>query len=336
MKKKYISLITVLLIIANFIGCQKKTVDELPPCISDVLSSYGITKTNILTLGDYSELHYRINEPMISDGDVEQYISQILESYAEIIGVNDRAVVEKGDVVFVDYVVYSEGKIVKYIESDILKVGAGKYNVPFEEALIGATVGESFSVELPTNQDKKQMTLYNITVKSINVYEKCTLDETFVFNHFGLNSIDEFYEYCYEQLRQQRLSDLKHDMEDLLFKNLIAICSFEIDKNEIANYSITYVKSYESIAEIYNMDLEEYAQSQMGMTMDAFYDYCYSIGEFEIKKYLLVGAIANDLNYGVSSEEYEARLTQLGESNSDKSYVEYLVLKEKVINYFFG
>ena len=70
--------------------------------------------------------------------------------------------------------------------------------------------------------------------------------------------------------------------------------------------------------------------------MDAFYDYCYSIGEFEIKKYLLVGAIANDLNYGVSSEEYEARLTQLGESNSDKSYVEYLVLKEKVINYFFG
>lgn len=94
--------------------------------------------------------------------------------------------------------------------------------------------------------------------------------------------------------------------------SIFEVCEFEIDQYEIAAYSTYLVGEYKKIAYVYDMELNSYVTNILGQDINSFYQYCYEYGEYEIKRYLVIGAIFNDMGFVINDDEYKEMCRAVG------------------------
>ncbi len=283
-------------------SCMQKTSINIPQEICTILEENDIYDARIVHLGNYDKCVLDNLEITVNEEDVSEYMDILLESFTERIPITDRTIVKKDDVVYVSYTVYQNGDVIHYVDSDVLVVGSNYYNKEFEEALIGRKIGEPFIVEIPV-MDNTDFS-FNIVIKSINSIKKYELSEEFVQEKMGMETIEEFYEFCYNKVYRDKQQQQKQIAEQKLWESIFELCEYSLDKEEIAAYSLYLIEGKEKIAYAYNLTLEEYIKDILQKQESAFYEEQYEYGEYEIKKYLTVGAIYQDLNLSISDEEY--------------------------------
>jgi len=128
-----------------------------------------------------------------------------------------------------------------------------------------------------------------------------------------------------------------------LFEEVIANSVFSLDEYEIAQYSTYLISEQEKYASVYELDLNSYITQMLNMTVEEFYEKYYDYGEYEIKKFLIVGAIFNDLNYIIDDEEYliacekmQYNYTDAKNDNYIDALINYHIMEEKVIDFFLN
>lgn len=228
-----------------------------------------------------------------------------VESYAEIIPITDRESVQKGDVIYLSYMVYKDGRLINYVQSDNMVVGTGNYDIQLEEELIGRKVRTPFWVSIiPQNSDKEDSYDFNITIESINYFQTYELDDEFVKNNFGLANVDEFYHKCKCDLLSEKNKHNKENAEKELLNQIADNSSIYVNRDELLQYSLTIVEDYEQLADIHNMGLEDYVKGVLGLNdIDSFYDMCYKEAEQEIKRYIVIGAIFEEQEWEVTETD---------------------------------
>ena len=181
----------------------------------------------------------------------------------------------------------------------------------------------------------------SITIESINYFKTYELENDFVQKKMGLNSVEEYYEKCKEDLKKEKIREEKENIKRKLWENIGNECEFSFDMEEIAQYSLKYAEIQKQMADIYEMDLDTYVQNVLEKSKDDFFNDCYEMGEQEIKKYLLIGAIFSDLQYSITDKEIELMCEKFGytfDMVSNDEYalalVKYAIMEEKVIEYF--
>ena len=60
------------------------------------------------------------------------------------------------------------------------------------------------------------------------------------------------------------------------------------------------------MAYLYNMSLEQYYEKLLGITKQEFYEKCLNEGEKQIKKYLIIGAVAKKEDIVITNDEWES------------------------------
>ena len=330
----------IVFLVSFIYGCERngKSI-EISNSIYTILRKNDIYNARIDKLGDYSKCKIvSVDEKdiTVSKQEIDKYCAVQLESFSEIVPVQDRKVVVEGDVVYITCIIYQDKKVVKQIENDNLVVGSGNYDKEVEKALIGRKIGEAFKIS--SNIPNLGTCELNITVKSINYFVTYTLTDEFVKEKFNINTVEEYYRYCKKLIQEQKLEEEKLKREKELFLSIIDICKFTIDKNEIAKYSMRYVDESEKLAEIYDLTLEEYVENVLGKSLDKFYQECYNQGEYEVKAYLVVGAVFADLDISITEEQYYQMCESMGlEVNNAKedayndSLVQFCVMKEEIL-----
>ena len=157
----------------------------------------------------------------------------------------------------------------------------------------------------------------------LSKYEQCELTDEFVLEKFNCRTTDEFYDFVYNKLIQEKKIDIVIETRNQILNELIRSARFKLDKEEILEYSLEIVEAYEAEAILYNMSLEDYCKQVLNMTYEDFFDMCYEKGEQEVKKYLVLGVIANN---------------ELNEKSEDilveDIYLEYQNLENKVYDIF--
>ncbi|MBE5947656.1 MAG: hypothetical protein E7261_01375 [Lachnospiraceae bacterium] len=128
-----------------------------------------------------------------------------------------------------------------------------------------------------------------------------------------------------------------------MFEEVIANSVFSLDEYEIAQYSTYLISEQEKYASVYELDLNSYITQMLNMTVEEFYEKYYDYGEYEIKKFLIVGAIFNDLNYIIDDEEYliacekmQYNYTDAKNDNYIDALINYHIMEEKVIDFFLN
>ena len=117
-------------------------------------------------------------------------------------------------------------------------------------------------------------------------------------------------------------------------KNILRI---EIEDADVKAYTDEMLTEYQTYANMYGMEMEEFLQSQMGVTEEQLREAYREAATFRVKMTLAFHAIAEQEGLTVSDEEYQDRLSTLASQYGydDQSKIEQVyapeLIKEQII-----
>ena len=339
--KRYVVIFLMCLPICS--GCTGKRTLQICDVLESRLQSSGIKNSKILSLGDFSVLSYEVEDVQLSETELQQAVSDIMETYSRLLDDTQKVIVEKGDFVTIRYESICEGKVIDSNREKVLKVGAGFFDKSIEESLIGALKGETYSIKIVIPEGEgilsgKEETT-TITVEKIQYIEEEKLTDEFVKENYDLDNVEEFYKYVKNQKEFQMRQKNEIEASNRLMEQAIQLCDFALDEDEVLKVALDIYEEYEYAAHTYGISAEEYINTFMDVSGDV-YEECFSEAEEKIKYELMIGAIAYNKNITGGGDDFNIWLEKKnivsdGVSEEDLQYYkkEYLetVVKEHLI-----
>ena len=132
------------------------------------------------------------------------------------------------------------------------------------------------------------------------------LSDELVSEEFGFDSLEEFYEAKKEEYLNHLKIEQILEARDETINYLISIAEFELDDEEVANYSKQFVYSEQNYSLLFGYDsFDEYLKEERGMSEEAFLQECIENGTRELKKVLIIGAVSykENLEEGIDTSD---------------------------------
>jgi trigger factor len=163
----------------------------------------------VIALGNLRDLTAVRPSSAVEDPDVEHLLDGLRESVAQLRPVEDRTVVEAGDVVTIDLTSRLDGAEPVTREGVLLEAGAGTFPLALERQLVGQARGTRLSLRVPYPADYGNPGLagktaeFAVEIKDIRTKELPPLDDDFARDHGRCDSLVE--------LRARLRADLERD-----------------------------------------------------------------------------------------------------------------------------
>lgn len=341
-KKKRVLIIVLVVTLICLYGCNQGQL-KINPSAKLYMDLRGIKNCGIYQVGELSNLQYSLQGVSISDSEIESRIDTILKSYEKLITITERDKVKEGDFVNITYTVYCDSKVVNHSDEEIIKIGAGHFNKNIEKSLIGAIKGKRQYIKITVPEDDKNKELagkeecVQVLINEIQYMHTEQLTTDFVKKNYNLNTIEEFYVYVKKLIKEEREAEVLHEAQENVITKLIKTSKFNLNKDAIVDYALTIYNDYAEMAISYGSSIEEFIKDFFGETIDIFYERCYSESENEIKRILIVGALAESNSIQVTDAEVENALknAKIEYNSLSRGYLTiytYQLLEEKVLN----
>lgn len=187
------------------VGDPQLDLSGLPPKGGTLEFSIEIGVLPRAKLGDYEGLEVGRREPAVDEEALDREIEGLRERLARLETVERAA--EKGDFVVVDYVGSIDGEPFKGGEGrdQLVELGSGNLIEGFEEGLLGASAGETRTLDLTFPEDYSaselagRETSFEIAVKQVKRKQLPDLDEDFAVD-MGFDSLVELREDIAERM----------------------------------------------------------------------------------------------------------------------------------------
>ena len=337
--------------LAMFSGCGKKTDGEVST--GDYIADTGFWKNikarDYIEMFNYKALVIPKDIHTVSDGDLQNEISNILSDYAVETKITDQAV-KDGDTVNIDYVGSIDG-----VEFEGGSTGGGGTNViagssnyidDFLTQIIGHMPGETVDVRVkfPEDYGKEELNgkdaLFVTVINYIAVSTDPDLTDDFVASNFsadyGWNNVSEMKEGTRNELRENAIRQYIRTY----FTTEVKI---KVVPDRLIEYQEnTMIEYYKNYADMYGMELNDFLNSFVGVAdSDALVEQ-YQDSNLEEAKYLLVTqAIAEDMGLTVSDNDLTAYFLKYTGSSDYATYIDqyglpylkHVVLNQMVLDY---
>ncbi len=148
-----------------------------------------------IALGDLAGLEGQRPIPTVGDPDVDRVLAAMRESVAQLRPIEDRTVIEAGDVVTVDLVTRLEGGETSRREGVLVEAGAGGFPLALERQLVGQPLGTHLTVRVPYPSDYENAGLagktaeFDVGIKALRAKELPPLDDDFARDHGKAESL---------------------------------------------------------------------------------------------------------------------------------------------------
>ncbi|MGL5258516.1 MAG: trigger factor, partial [Lachnospiraceae bacterium] len=308
-----------------------------------------------LTIGEYKGIEIDIEEPTVTEEEIENYINYILTNSATTEEITDRTVVAEGDIANIDFegkkdgVAFDGGTSQGYD----LTIGSGSFIEGFEAGLIGANVGDTLDLALtfPETYSSEELAgadvVFTVKVNSISKKVDAELNDEFVVGLAieGTQTVDEFKEYIYNILYEEAYSSYTTSVEDAVIAKILENSKFSDVPEELITYYANIIQAnIESQATYYGMELEAFVKAYFGMEMDEFEERKKEGGKESAMQAMIFKKIAElesiEVTDEIIDEDIKASYAALGyetaeaykETVDTEAYRDYLV-SQKVLSY---
>lgn len=145
----------------------------------------------------------------VTEEDVDHYLQRLREAMAQLRPIEDREVVEAGDVARLDYEAKVDGRVLGRGEGRDIQIGSNGFPPDFDRHLIGAAVGSTldFDVAYPDEAGSGPLGGKNVsfTVKigSLLTKDLPALDDEFAKDQGECATLDELRQKARRQIEQQ-------------------------------------------------------------------------------------------------------------------------------------
>lgn len=310
MKKRIIILFTAVLAFTMLAGCGKE--DDGVATLGD----YKVSK--LVTLGDYKGLEVTVADPVVDEGQKEQYVDMVYQNamtadLGSQHGVTDRAVAD-GDNVYISYVGKENGEAFDggTSEGTFLQIGSNSYIEGFEEGLIGVMPGETVDLNLtfPENYTNADMAgkevVFTVTVQYIQ--PEMSDEIIAAMGNANFANVAELNQYVHDMLMQDATTAYDTQVENAMIDAVINNAAFsEVPKELCDKYKANIISNMTSAATSYGYDVDTYTMMLYGTDSDTI---ATQFGEDSAKQGLAFQAIAEAEGLTVSDKELDEKLAE--------------------------
>jgi trigger factor len=187
-----------------------------------------------IALGDLTGLLATRPGTAVTDEDVERTLGALRDSVAQLRPVEDRSVVEAGDVVTVDLTTRLEGADPAHREGVLLEAGAGTFPQALERQLVGQHRGARLSLRVPYPADYPNAGLagktadFEVELKDLRAKELPPLDDDFARDHGRCESLAELRARVRADLEREAEGRADDAVRDAVLEQLIARHAFDV------------------------------------------------------------------------------------------------------------
>jgi trigger factor len=262
-----------------------------------------------LTLPDLGSLQVSVDPIEVSDDDVDAELESLRARFGTLKGV-DRPVAD-GDFVSIDLSATVDGEEVPNAAAEGLshEVGSGRLIAGLDDALVDLSVDESkeFAAQLATGEHAGKDAQVTVTVRSVKERELPEPDDEFAQLASEFDTIDELRSNLRDQVGQAKRAQQAEQIRDAAIDALLeqvdvplpeAVVQAQVDgavHNALHSLDHDEVK----FAEV----LREQGKSRQQFEVDAR-----NAAETDVKRQLLLDALADELEIQVGQEDLTERL----------------------------
>lgn len=252
--------------------------------------------TPVVEVKNYKGLEVSVADAVVTDDDVAADLEKMRERHAVVKPVEDRKVVEDGDVVMTTLSAPNAAaeKICRAGDRQI-SIGKGYLNKDMEKCLIGATVGEPVQLTAKIGEDEAIVTA---VVNEIKVRVLPELNDDFALDTGDAETLDGLKENIRKRLTEEAEKSRENDIENKLLEQLRGTMTIDMPEG--------YVKA--RAAQAIRLQLEQMMRQQINDDMLARISQ--NIKPEELEEYrvdyhneIILNAIAKAENIEVSEDD---------------------------------
>ena len=292
------------------------------------ISADGITMVAIVPVkpevvfGAYKGIKFKKNEYNVKDEDVEDELKRLQERNSRMVDVTDRAV-EDGDSVVIDYSGSVDG--VKFdggtAEKQTLVIGSKTFIPGFEEQIIGMKIGEDkdINVKFPDEYHAENLkgkdAVFAIKLHEIKKKELPELNDDFIKDAVGTESLDAYKAETKERLAKQNADRAERELEDEIVKKITETSDVEIPDALIENQIDRMVQEMEYRLSYQGLKLADYLKYLEKSMEDFRKDYTEQATEY-VKSQLVIEGIIEREEITATEEDVEARVAEMAKAQN--------------------
>lgn len=274
-----------------------------------------------VTLGQYKDLGYHIDEIVISDEEIEEELKMLQDQKADL-EIKEDGVVENGDTVVIDFegfkdgIPFDGGKAENYD----LVIGSGAFIPGFEDQLIGMKSEEEkeINVTFPENYHaedlKGQAVTFKVKVHEIKFKVLPEIDEEFIadLKLKDVKTLDELKEYIRKAHYDHKENELVNKATEEVLNKVSDNATVKVPEVMINQEVDDMVRNYEQRLMGQGLTLDQYLKFAK-QTRDEFKETLKADAEKKVKLTLVLEEIAKVEKVEVSDEEVEEEYKKMAE-----------------------
>jgi len=262
-----------------------------------------------IALPDLSELTVSVDPVGVSDDDVDAELESLWARFGTLTGV-DRPVAD-GDFVSIDLSATVDGEDVPNAAAQGLshEVGSGRLIAGLDDALVGLSVDESkeFTAKLATGEHAGHDAQVTVTVKSIKERELPEPDDGFAQLASEFDTIDELRSNLRDQVGQVKRAQQAEKIRDATMDALVEQVDVPLPE---AIVQAQFDTAIHNALHSFNHDEAKFNEvlAEQGKTREEFETETRSAAESDVKRQLLLDALADELEVKVGQDDLTERL----------------------------
>ena len=294
------------------------------------ISEKGITIEAIVPvkpevkLGDYKGISFKKVEYNVTDADIDADVKALQERNSRMVEITDREA-QNGDTVIIDFSGSIDG--VKFdggtAEKQPLTIGEGRFIPGFEEQVVGMKIGEEKDITVKFPEDyfsadlKGKDAVFAIKLHEIKVKELPELNDEFIKDSVGVETLDAYKEEVKARLTKQNNDRAEREIEDEIIKTITDNASVEIPDAMVEGQIDRMVQEMDYRLSYQGLKLEDYLK-YLNQTMDDYRKGLKEQAESTVKSQLVIGAIIDAEKIEATDAEVEARVEEMAKAQDKK------------------
>ncbi|MFY2860779.1 trigger factor [Mycobacterium sp. THU-M104] len=262
-----------------------------------------------IVLPDLSALTVSVDPVEISDDDVDAELQSLRARFGTLIGV-DRPVAV-GDFVSIDLSAAVDGEEVPNAAAEGLshEVGSGRLIAGLDDALVGLSVDESreFTATLAAGEHAGQDAQVTVTVRSVKERELPEPDDEFAQLASEFDTIEELRSNLREQVQRAKRARQAEQIRDATMDVLLEQVEVPLPEAVVQSQYESAVHNALSSLGHDDAKLSE-ALAQQDKSREEFEAEAREAAEKDVKRQLLLDALADDLQIEVGQDDLTERL----------------------------
>lgn len=273
-----------------------------------------------ISLKDYTGLAVSKEKLVPNPDAIEDEIKRMQENMAQLVPLDEGAVVETGHVVSVDYSFSVDGYPNENTgaEDAVVEVGANRLMPEFEEQLVGMRCGEEKEVRvtLPEGYRNPEVAgkegLFQVKLKEIKRKELPELDDDFAQQFGEYETMEQLRAKMVEYHQKQETDRIDNELKDAMIQALIEKNPLEVPQSMVKRQLDYMLENLKNRLKSQRMSIE-----MMGLDENGFRVRFRDAAENKVKGGLLLRAVVEKENISITDEDLAERYERIAAGNTE-------------------